>query len=171
MDRAERYRRRLAWFRARPAACRALHAVSVAAVAAVYLLYAGLLAWLAWQRSGQLAGMIAVPAAVFVLGSALRRAINRPRPYEALGCAPLFPKDTRGRSFPSRHCFSAACIAAAAWSVSPALAAVLAALGCLIALTRVLSGVHYPTDVLAGLVFGAAAARAGMALLPWLVRL
>ena len=95
----------------------------------------------------------------------LRRCIDRPRPYEALGFAPLFPKQTRGQSFPSRHCFSAAGIAVAAAFVSAPLAAVLAALACLIAATRVLTGVHYPSDVLAGLAFGALSAAAGFALL------
>ena len=41
----------------------------------------------------------------------------------------------------------------------------LAALACLIAATRVLTGVHYPSDVLAGLAFGALSAAAGFALL------
>ena len=107
---------------------------------------------------------LAVPALVFVLGTALRRAINRPRPYEALGFAPLFPKDTKGQSFPSRHCFSAACIAVAASQVCPAAAAVLGLLALVIALTRVLCGVHYISDVLGGLVFGAAASWLGLTL-------
>ena len=47
------------------------------------------------------------------MGTLLRAAINRPRPYEALNFTPLFPKDTKGQSMPSRHCFSAAAIVAA----------------------------------------------------------
>lgn len=157
------------WFNARPAARRALHAAATAAVAAVYGLYIGLLVWLAVTRQPLFFAMAGVPAAVFLLGTVLRRAINRPRPYETLGFAPLFPKHTRGQSFPSRHCFSAAGIAVSAWYFHPALAAVLAGLALLIAVTRVLTGAHYPTDVLAGLAFGGVAAWLGFALVSlWL---
>lgn len=161
---ARRYRALLAWFGARPAAKAALRALSVGAVAAVYLLYAGLLGYTALTRPALLPAAAGVPAGVFVLGTALRRLIDRPRPYEALDFAPLFPKDTRGQSFPSRHCFSAAGIAVAAWYVSPPLAGVLALLALLIALTRVLCCVHYISDVAAGLAFGAAASWAGFLL-------
>ena len=161
---ADRYQAVMEWFRARPAAKFLLRAVSLGAVAAVYLLYAGLALWLVWRRDPALWPFLAVPAVVFVLGTALRRAINRPRPYEALGFAPLFPKDTKGQSFPSRHCFSAACIAVAALQILPTAALVLGVLALLIALSRVLSGVHYPSDVLGGLVFGAAASWLGTTL-------
>lgn len=161
---ADRYRAVIGWFRARPAARFFLRAASLGAVAAVYLLYAGLALLLVLQKNPLLGPFLAVPALVFVLGTALRRAINRPRPYEALGFAPLFPKDTKGQSFPSRHCFSAACIAVAALQVCPAAAAVLGLLALVIALTRVLCGVHYISDVLGGLVFGAAASWLGLTL-------
>ena len=71
--------------------------------------------------------------------------------YTALGFTPLFPKDKTGQSMPSRHCFSAAAIAGTAWYVLPPLGAVLAVLGVLIAISRVVTGVHYISDVLAGL--------------------
>lgn len=161
---ADRYRAVIGWFNARPAAKTLLRALSLGAVGAVYLLYAGLALRLVLKRDPLLWPFLAVPAVVFVLGTLLRRAINRPRPYETLDFAPLFPKDTRGQSFPSRHCFSAACIAVAAWRVLPAAALLLGILALVIALTRVLSGVHYLSDVLAGLGFGAAAAGLGMAL-------
>ena len=51
-----------------------------------------------------------------------------------------------------------------AWYFHPALAAVLAALALVIAVSRVLTGAHYPSDVLAGLVFGGTAAWLGFAL-------
>lgn len=161
---ADRYRAVIGWFNARPSAKKLLRAVSLGSVAAVYLLYAGLAVLMMLRGNSLLWPLLAVPAVVFVLGTALRRAINRPRPYETLGFAPLFPKDTKGQSLPSRHCFSAACIAVAAIPVSPAAAAVLAGLAVVIALTRVLCGVHYISDVLVGLVFGAAASRLGLIL-------
>jgi membrane-associated phospholipid phosphatase len=101
---------------------------------------------------------------VFVLGTLLRAAINRPRPYEALNFTPLFPKDTKGQSMPSRHCFSAAAIVAAAFTVWVPLGVTACLLAAVVAVTRVLTGVHYPSDVLAGLAFGAGAAVIGFLL-------
>ena len=137
-------------------------AVSTGSAVAVYLLYLGLLAWLAWHAMWVPLGVTAVvPAAAFVVGTALRAAINRPRPYTKYGFVPLFPKDKTGQSMPSRHCFSAAAIAAAVWYVLPPLGAVLAVLAVIIAVSRVVTGVHFVSDVLAGLAFGLVFAVAG----------
>ena len=140
----QQYRTVIGWFNARPAAKKALRAVSTGSAVAVYLLYLGLLAW-------------------FVVGTALRAAINRPRPYTKYGFVPLFPKDKTGQSMPSRHCFSAAAIAATVWYVLPPLGAVLAVLAVIIAVSRVVTGVHFVSDVLAGLAFGLVFAVAGRA--------
>lgn len=161
---AQQYRAVIGWFNARPAAKKALRAVSVGAVGAVYLLYLGLLAWMAWHAMWAQLGITAVvPAAAFVVGTALRAAIDRPRPYTKYGFAPLFPKDKPGQSMPSRHCFSAAAIAAAVWYVLPPLGAVLAVLAMVIAVSRVITGVHFVSDVLVGLAFGLVFAVAGRA--------
>ena len=141
----QQYRTMIGWFNARPAAKKALRAVSTGAAAAVYLLYLGLLAWLAWHAMWAPLGVTAVvPAAAFVGGF-----------------VPLFPKDKTGQSMPSRHCFSAAAIAAAVWYVLPPLGAVLAVLAVIIAVSRVVTGVHFVSDVLAGLAFGLVFAVAG----------
>ena len=158
---AQRYQAIFDWFRARPAALRALGYAQKISVLGVYLVYGAVLAVTLWQRSGQFWRVLAVPAAVYILGTLLRAAINRPRPYEALNFTPLFPKDTKGQSMPSRHCFSAAAIAGTAWYVLPPLGAVLAVLGVLIAISRVVTGVHYISDVLAGLAFGSVFAVLG----------
>ena len=158
---AQRYQAIFDWFRARPAALRTLGYAQKISVLGVYLVYGAVLAVTLWQRSGQFWRVLAVPAAVYVLGTLLRAAINRPRPYEALNFTPLFPKDTKGQSMPSRHCFSAAAIAGTAWYVLPPLGAVLAVLGVLIAISRVVTGVHYISDVLAGLAFGSVFAVLG----------
>lgn len=157
----QRYRAVIAWFNARPAAKRAAYLLSRGAVAAVYVLYIGLLAVLALGRDPLWFGAAGVPAAAFVVGTALRAAIDRPRPYVALGYTPLFPKADTGCSMPSRHCFSAAAIAVTAWGCSAPLGAVLGGLAVVIALSRVLTGVHYISDVVAGLAFGSSFALIG----------
>lgn len=158
---AEQYSAVINWFQARPAAKNALRLVSRGSVALVYLEYLGLLAWLAWHRMGQFWPALVVPAAAFVVGTLVRRIIDRPRPYTALGFTPLFPKDKPGQSMPSRHCFSAAAIAGAAWFVIRPLGLALAVLAVVIAVCRVVTGVHYISDVLAGLAFGAVFAVVG----------
>lgn len=151
----QNYRAMLRWFRSHGTAKNVLFWVSKAAVWAVYGVYLGLLVWMAYHTMwAQLLPAALVPAAAFLVGTALRKCINRPRPYTKYGEEPLFPKDQPGCSMPSRHCFSVAAIAVAAWYVLPPAALLLAALAVLIAVSRVLCGVHYISDVLAGLAFG-----------------
>lgn len=160
----KQYRAVIAWFNAHRAAKTALAYISMLSVRAVYLLYIGLLVWLLF--SGQwviLWATLLVPAAAFLAGTALRAAINRPRPYTKYGFEPLFPKGQAGESMPSRHCFSAAAIAAAAWYALPPLGTVLAVLAVVIAVSRVVIGVHYISDVAAGLAFGLVFAIVGRA--------
>lgn len=154
------YRRKDAWLRARPTVCRALLRVSRALTLLVYAVYIGGMALLLaeaiagvrpWQ---QLIRFVLVPAVTFLTGSALRARLNAPRPYEVLQLPPIAHKDTRGKSFPSRHVFSAAVISSALFYLHPWLGAVFGVVALLQAAGRVLLGVHWLRDVLAGLAFG-----------------
>lgn len=144
------------WFLARPAALRALRAANRLLPVLAGLCYLALLGQLALLGDGRFFRAAGVPAAAFVLGSALRAALNRPRPYEAYGLAPLVRKETKGRSFPSRHLLSAAVIAAAGWWLSPPLGFAMTLMAALLAPARVLAGVHFVRDVAAGAALGAA---------------
>lgn len=55
----------------------------------------------------------------FWAGTALRRALNFPRPYQQPGFVPLVQKERQGCSFPSRHALSAGVIAAVWLYFSP----------------------------------------------------
>lgn len=92
---------------------------------------------------------ILIPAISFLLLSLIRRIINRPRPYEKLRIQPLFSKKTKGKSFPSRHIFSSFIIAATFSFVYP-LGWIFYIPAVLLAIIRVIGGVHYPSDVLVG---------------------
>lgn len=134
-----------------------------ALTAVVYVAYPALLLWQGW-RTGQFPWrQVWVPAASLVIVTLLRALIDRPRPYERLDISPLIHKDTHGKSFPSRHVFSVFVIAATGWTVCPPLGAALAAVGVLLMATRVLGGVHYPSDVLAGAFIGMALGAIGYA--------
>lgn len=110
--------------------------------------------WLCKERSVYLLRYLLVPAAVFLGVSILRSAINRPRPYDQLGYEPLAPaKRGKGKSFPSRHTASAFIIALALLTLSPVVGIAALTVACLIGASRVLTGVHYPSDVLTAVVF------------------
>ena len=103
---------------------------------------------------GPVVRMVAIPGITFVLGSWVRQALNRPRPYEVMDLPPVFPKNTKGKSFPSRHVFSAAVIAAAMGYLHPGLGWAFGSIALFEAACRVVGGVHWLRDVAAGLVFG-----------------
>lgn len=97
---------------------------------------------------------ILVPGASFLLLSLVRRLINRPRPYTALDIDPLIVKSEKRESMPSRHVFSATMIAMTVYAVYPAFGTGLLVLSLILAVVRVLAGIHYPSDVTAGLAIG-----------------
>jgi len=84
----------------------------------------------------------------------LKRNTVRPRPYETLdvvrGAVPL---DVF--SFPSGHTLHAVAFTLVACAYYPALAVPLGAFTALTAASRVVLGLHYPSDVLAGAAVGA----------------
>lgn len=160
---AQQYARWSAPFRGKRA--RWIAAADRALTAVVYVVYPALILWL-WYTHARIPWReLWVPASALVVVTLLRLLIDRPRPYERLDIAPLIKKETRGRSFPSRHAFSVFVIAATAWTVWAPLGAALAVMGVLLCALRVLGGVHYPADVLVGALIGAAAGFFGYGLL------
>ena len=119
-----------------------------------YLAYPILLLVLAIHRDGRFWRALLVPGISFVLLSLVRRALNFPRPYEALDIDPLIHKDTKGKSMPSRHVFSIFVIAMTFLWIVPWLGIVLLILGAALACVRVIGGVHFPRDVLVGAAVG-----------------
>ena len=120
--------------------------------AAAYLLT---LLLLMLDRDLRLIRVLLVPAACFLVCTALRPMIGRQRPYDCFDAEPVgrFVRG-KGKSMPSRHTASAAAIAFAVAYVfpSPVIIVCMAVLCVLIASLRVLAGQHYPSDVLAALV-------------------
>ncbi len=111
---------------------------------------------------------VAVSAVPFVLLSFFRRILSAPRPYEvydfaALGLKP--PRGKAGASFPSRHVFSAFLIGTLFLRTAPVLGAVVLLMGVALMACRVLSGVHFIRDCIAGALIGALSGIVGLLIL------
>ncbi|WP_408909922.1 phosphatase PAP2 family protein [Streptomyces luteolus] len=106
----------------------------------------------AWLRA------TALTAAAHLTSMGVKRVVRRPRP----DAEPLVR--TAGRhSFPSSHATSAAAAAVAYGALRPAGARLVPPLAAAMCVSRLVVGVHYPSDVAAGAALGALAARVGAA--------
>ena len=151
----ERYDRWTAPLRARPGTVVRLNCANRLLTALFYVAYLVLGAVLVLRGTpAALVPLAAVPGVGFAVLSLLRRRFDCPRPYEVCGIEPLISREGSGRSFPSRHAFSAAVIALAWASTSPVAAACLLACTAALAWCRVLGGVHFPRDVVVGALAG-----------------
>jgi undecaprenyl-diphosphatase len=84
---------------------------------------------------------------------------DRPRPYEAHpGATHLFVSSSPDPSFPSDHATVAFAIAVSILLRKRRLGLAVLGMAFVVGLSRVVVGVHYPTDVLAGAVIGSLAA-------------
>lgn len=150
----EFYKKISAPFRRHPSGVKWLNLVNALLTRVVYVVYPVFLIRLMWNRDKRWIACAAVPAVFFLLLSVVRKYINRPRPYETWNLSPLIDKDTHGKSMPSRHVFSSAVIAMAFYCICPPMGIFFLIWSFLLALVRVVGGVHYPSDVLAGLLIG-----------------
>ncbi len=92
---------------------------------------------------------ILVPFAVLVVNTALRTALNKPRPFVRENIEALAPHEENG-SLPSNHAASAMIIAFSWLCIEPVVAAMLMILALFTGLSRVMTGLHYPLDILCG---------------------
>ena len=128
----------------------------------------GVIAALAFPASGFEPYNLLVPwAAVAIswtVAEGAKYLFNRARPFISdTEIAPLI-KTPSSSSFPSGHAATAAAGAITLSAVYPSFAPALLLSGALVALSRIYLGVHYPFDVLAGLLIGTATAAAVLTL-------
>ena len=112
------------------------------------------------------AHMAAVSLAGLGIYKLLKARIGRERPYavhaERILCA-MAPLDRY--SFPSGHTLHAVCFTGIASAYLPVLAWLLVPFTLLVALSRLVLGLHYPSDVLAGALIGGGLAMLSLAVL------
>jgi undecaprenyl-diphosphatase len=144
---------------------RSRRADQLAALAASHLakLHVGLLGLLLVGGRGQRgrqrreAGLriaAALPLTMIAV-SLVGRLVERQRPFVRSPEIEQLVDHAPHRSFPSRHSACAAAMTTVALPASPAIATLMAAGALGLAVSRVYTGLHYPTDVLAGWLIGA----------------
>jgi undecaprenyl-diphosphatase len=108
--------------------------------------------------------MLAAGTIGLLIYKLIKSGITRPRPYQMLVDirAGIDPLDAF--SFPSGHTLHAVAFTVVGVSQFPVLAWVFVPFTLLVALSRVVLGLHYPSDVLAGAAIGAGIAQAVLAL-------
>ncbi|MEV6122885.1 phosphatase PAP2 family protein [Streptomyces sp. NPDC052077] len=112
-------------------------------------------------------GLASLGLASLTINTLGKRSVRRSRP--PLDAVPLVRRLKRQpvtTSFPSGHAASAAAFATGVALESPGWGAAVAPLAGAVALSRVYTGVHFPSDVLAGVLLGAGAAFAVRGLVP-----
>ena len=128
------------------------------------------------DRKWKLASASALASAglALLVNQLIARAWQRPRPYEAHPGQHTWVARSHDPSFPSDHASAAFGIAFAVLTFDRLAGSLFVAAAALIGLGRVLVGVHYPADVLAGALVGlgcaVVVAKLARPLLGWLVR-
>ena len=130
--------------------------LSRAARGGMLWLVLGILLVLARPRMA--AGVVQMALAIVVtsllVGSVVKPAVARPRPYEALNDVRVIDARTDGRSFPSSHAANACAAAYALARLAPVARMPIWILAFAICFSRIYVGVHYPLDVVAGALIG-----------------
>ena len=139
-----------------------LKIISHASVVLCVVSFAALLVYFYLREPLSAVKLLCTAGVPYMLVSIARRIINAPRPYELYEFYEVKPKQKRGQSFPSRHVFSSCVVAALAGMVSIWFSIALFAVGISLAIARVLLGMHFIRDVLAGAVIGALSAIIGI---------
>jgi len=116
---------------------------------------AAVLARLGRRREGMQA--LGAAAAMWALGQVAKKALLRPRPYQALGDVRLLVHEPKGTSWPSSHpavLLAFVTVAGRRLGLPLGARAGLGALAGAVAISRVYVGVHFPSDVVGGLLLG-----------------
>ena len=121
-----------------------------------YLLMAALIVVDGWHGLHAGVHMAATGAVALTLYRSLKRQTRRPRPFPADARIRAWVAPLDEYSFPSGHTLHAVAFSSVAVWHYPVLAWMLVPFASAVAASRVVLGLHYPSDVLAALAIGAA---------------
>lgn len=97
----------------------------------------------------------------------LKAKLIRERPYISFGSIIAQTKPLDRYSFPSGHSMNAACMAVLLGTCETLFVELVTIFATLVAMSRVILGMHYPSDVIIGVILGSGVAYAGLAILPF----
>ncbi|MCF0107010.1 MAG: phosphatase PAP2 family protein [Holdemanella sp.] len=119
-----------------------------------YIFYPILLIYLCFTDYHRIPAYIFFPGLFFVCLSIVRNKLSYSRPYEVLDIKPLIKKDTKGKSFPSRHAFSIFLIGTLWLPINLYIGIFILICGIILCIARVIGGIHFTTDVIVGMILG-----------------
>lgn len=114
----------------------------------------------------QMSYIILVGSVSVLLYKFLKAHLVRERPYISFGSITAQTRPLDRYSFPSGHSMNAACLAVLLASCEVLFFEIVSIFAALVAMSRVILGMHYPSDVVIGLILGAGIALSGLAILP-----
>ena len=145
------YRMIINFFRKNKFRCNSIKILCKYSPILVILIYIFTIAFLYLRNDKRLMLFIIIPAINLIFISVLRKILNRPRPYDVYDYEPLTNyKRGKGQSFPSRHTASAFIIGMACLYLNHTYGVIMIFIAVIVGITRILSGVHFPKDVMAG---------------------
>lgn len=148
-DQKRRYKRLNELIRRSGALTAAIPPVNIALTVLGYIAFPVLVLYLLYsQPPFYTFRTLLVCAGCFAAVTLIRNRIDRPRPYISQGYQPIIYKISEGRSMPSRHVASCFIIAFAWYQAGVVPFVFMLSAAFLLALVRVLGGVHYLSDVI-----------------------
>ena len=155
------YNKNAAFYNARPKAKKALIFTNTLLTYGFLFAYIALWAFGIWKKEftpTDNVTVFVVPVLTLIAVSAVRALLARPRPYSTRGAGiqPLVQKNKDLDSCPSRHLACATVIAVTFLPFFPIAGGVLLSLCPILAYTRFALGLHYPSDLIAGMGVGGA---------------
>jgi undecaprenyl-diphosphatase len=129
-----------------------------------YALMLGLLAWGGYAAWGPVLHMVSTGVMCILLYKWVKTKTIRPRPYQANRAIRPIASPLDEYSFPSGHTLHAVAFTLVCSYYFLELALLLVPFTLLVALSRVVLGLHYPSDVLAGAAIGSAIASLSICL-------